>query len=111
MLGSFEMNVGYFPTQLPPLTAYYCKSVIDLFQLLCFVAAISALLSDKRQPSGPRPDRERQAKQIDEGLTESEEESARQTLLGQETCEVTGYEMRVREVADSRDILHLITGF
>ena len=58
-------------------------------------------MSDKRQTNGPRPvSREREAKQIDDGLTEAEdEESARQTLLGQESCEVTGYEMRVREAA------------
>ena len=67
--------------------------------LLCSVEAISVLLSDSRAGAEPPPGLPRQSKQIDEGLTDSEEEeeegeSARQTLLGQESCEVTGYEMR-----------------
>ena len=68
--------------------------------LLCSVEAISVLLSDSRGGAEPLPGLPRQSKQIDEGLTDSEEEeeeegeSARQTLLGQESCEVTGYEMR-----------------
>ena len=58
-------------------------------------------MSDKREANGPRPvSREREAKQIDDGLTEEDDsQSARQTLLGQESCEVTGYETRMREAA------------
>ena len=68
----------------------------------CSLEAISVLLSDSRGETEAPPGlaRPRQSKQVDEGLTQEEEgegegeESARQTLSGQESCEVTGYEMR-----------------
>ena len=74
--------------------AHLWKKII--INLLCCVEAISVLLSDSRDEADDPPDLPRQSKQVDSGLSqdEDEEESARQTLLGQESCEVTGYEMR-----------------